>query len=86
MMYEIKAKVEMTGKGWGLAFVDGVAHTEDAALAAKLAAKGYTVTQPDAPKDTEGAPYICPVCGKEYKTDKGLQDHLAKEHPDVKTQ
>lgn len=85
-MYKIKARVPVTGKGWGLAWVEGVAHTEDTALAAKLAAKGYTVTQPAAPKDPEGGPHACPVCGKEYKTGKGLQEHLAKEHPDTTTQ
>lgn len=26
----------------------------------------------------------CPVCGKEYASEKSLADHLAKEHPDHK--
>lgn len=26
--------------------------------------------------------YTCPICGKEYKTEKGLQEHIADKHPD----
>lgn len=25
--------------------------------------------------------FVCEYCGKEYKTEKGLLDHIAKEHP-----
>lgn len=30
--------------------------------------------------DTEK--YICPVCGKEYKTEEGLQRHMQDKHPE----
>ena len=33
------------GLGWGLHFIEGKAETDNAALAAKLQAKGYTVTE-----------------------------------------
>ena len=26
---------------------------------------------------------LCPHCGREYKTEKGLADHIAKEHSDA---
>lgn len=26
--------------------------------------------------------FVCPVCGKEYKTEDGLSNHMKKEHPD----
>lgn len=74
--FTIKAPVTFTGSGWGLAFVEGVAQTDDAYLAHKLRQKGYTVTEAAA------AAYICPVCQKLYKSEKGLKDHMAKEHPD----
>lgn len=25
--------------------------------------------------------FVCPVCGKEYKTEDSLNKHIAKEHP-----
>lgn len=25
--------------------------------------------------------FVCPVCGKEYKTEDGLNKHIEKEHP-----
>lgn len=31
--------------------------------------------------DNEG--FACPVCGKEYKTERGLAEHMTKEHPEV---
>lgn len=74
--FTIKAPVTFTGAGWGLAFVEGVAHTDNEYLARKLKDKGYTVTEESA------AALTCPVCGKAYKSEKGLKDHLAKEHPD----
>lgn len=76
--YTVKAPETFTGSGWGLAFVEGEAHTEDEYLARKLAGKGYAVTEEAA------AEFICPVCQKSYKSEKGLKDHLAKEHPDYK--
>lgn len=77
--YTVKAPVSFTGTGWGLAFVDGVAQTDDDYLADKLQGKGYTVTRsaPQEPPDL-----VCPVCQKSYKTEKGLREHLTKEHPD----
>ena len=53
--YEIKAPVECTGLGWGLAWAQGLAHTDDAELAAKLARKGYVVTDMQAPAGETGA-------------------------------
>lgn len=46
----------------------------------KLIGKTYA-----APAPATGAPavYTCPHCGKEYKTEKGLADHIAKEHSDA---
>jgi len=26
--------------------------------------------------------FPCPVCGKEYKTEKNLAEHIEKKHPD----
>lgn len=26
--------------------------------------------------------YTCPICGKEYKTEEGLQKHIADKHPE----
>lgn len=28
--------------------------------------------------------YLCPVCGKEWASEKKLEEHLAKEHPEEK--
>lgn len=77
--YKITAPVPVTGKGWGLSFVEGKAETDNVALAKKLVSKGYTVEE-----DTNTAAFVCPVCGKEYKTENGLKDHMKKEHPDFK--
>ena len=53
----------------------------------KLIGKTYA-----APAPAAGAPaaavqppavYACPHCGKEYKTEKGLADQVAKEHTDA---
>lgn len=51
--YEIKAPVACTGMGWGLAWVQGLAYTDNAELAAKLGRKGYTVTDTQAPADAQ---------------------------------
>ena len=59
--YEIKAPVECTGLGWGLAWVQGLAHTDDAELAAKLARKGYTVTDKLAPVGEQAAQNPAPA-------------------------
>lgn len=39
-----------TGAGWGLTFADGIARTDNKALADKLARRGYAVTDAKAPK------------------------------------
>ena len=74
--YIIKAPVGFTGKGWGLNFADGVAHTDDDVLAKKLSGKGYTVT------DDDECGFVCPICQKACKTQKALDSHIAKEHPE----
>ena len=30
--------------------------------------------------------FVCPVCGKEYKTESGLNAHMAKEHGETNAQ
>lgn len=30
--------------------------------------------------------YICPHCGKEYKTGDGMERHVRKEHPEATTE
>lgn len=44
--------------------------------------KSYTAPVPMtvAPDSAETTAYICPDCGKEYKTEKGLLEHIAKAH------
>ena len=27
--------------------------------------------------------YVCPVCGKEYKTESGYRDHMKSKHPEI---
>lgn len=34
-------------------------------------------SEPDKQKEM----FACTVCGKEYKTERGLADHMAREHP-----
>lgn len=41
---------------------------------------GRTFAQPSA-LETPAQRYLCDVCGKEYKTERGLAEHLKKEHP-----
>lgn len=74
-MFKIKAPTKYTGKGWGLNFVEGEAETDNAALAKKLESKGYKVEKIEEPK------FICPVCGREYKSESALEKHIEKEHP-----
>ena len=33
--------------------------------------------------DHEAAAFICPKCGKDYKTEDGMQRHMKKEHPEA---
>ena len=48
-MLKIQSNLKINGMHWGLAFVDGIAHTANVALGAKLLLKGYVVTdQPEA--------------------------------------
>lgn len=34
------------------------------------------------PQETPAA-FVCPHCGKEYKSAAGLKSHVEKEHPDA---
>lgn len=38
--------------------------------------QGYKLVAPDTT-----AEFICPVCGKKYKSEAALNKHIAKEHP-----
>lgn len=53
----------------------------------KLIGKTYAAPAPAAGVPAAAvqppAVYACPHCGKEYKTEKGLADHVAKEHTDA---
>ena len=52
----------------------------------KLIGKAFTIPAPVAgvPEEQAQSPMVwtCPYCGKTYKTEKGLTDHIAKEHPE----
>ncbi len=75
-MAKIKAPNEQyTGISAGVPFVCGVGETDKPELLDWFKEHGYAVEE--AP-----AAFICPHCGKEYKTEKGLAEHIAKEHPD----
>ena len=77
--YKITAPVTVTGPGWGLALVNGVAGTDNEALAKKLSSKGYTVEV-----EASSAAFVCPVCGKGYQSESGMKNHMKKEHPDFR--
>ena len=47
----------------------------------KLIGKTYAAPAPAAVQPP--AVVACTHCGKEYKTEKGLADHIAKEHADT---
>lgn len=53
----------------------------------KLKAEGFELlsspseAEPD--KDKQEELLYCPYCNKPYKTKKGLEDHIAKEHPEA---
>lgn len=62
--------------------------------AAKLKEKGFVVISQDAsgelpsppPNAQEGGgnpPFQCPYCTKEYKTQEGLDKHVAEKHPNA---
>lgn len=63
---------EYAGISAGVPFVNGIGETEDPLRLAWFKTHGYEVEEAPA--------FVCPHCGKEYKTEKGLQDHVAKEH------
>ncbi len=74
-MAKIKApNTQYTGISAGVPFVSGVGETDNPYLIEWFRSHGYEVEAPEV--------YACPVCGKEYKTEKGLADHMAKEHQD----
>ncbi|MBQ3045138.1 MAG: C2H2-type zinc finger protein [Clostridia bacterium] len=79
-MFKIKAPTNFTGEGWGLNFVKGEAKTDNATLAKKLQSKGYKVEV--AEESDDSLKFICPVCGREYKSEAALNKHIAKEHPE----
>ena len=33
-------------------------------------------------ESASGEKYTCPVCGKEYKTEEGLEKHIKDKHPE----
>lgn len=68
-MYTIQSNIAVTGTHWGLEFKAGVAHTESAALANKLRAKGYVVTDGEA-KEIPKVPEEHPVRAKGKKAVK----------------
>ena len=49
----------------------------------KLIGKTYAAPAPAAVAPRVTACITCPHCGREYKTEKGLADHIAKEHADA---
>lgn len=91
MKYNVTAPVKSTtGKAWGLMFIAGVAQTDDKRLAKKLAKKGYAVEEvkevatKDGSEGEKPSSFVCAECGKEYKTEDGLNKHIAKAHGGVK--
>lgn len=52
--------------------------------AEKLKAKGFELLPCSSEQDDKQESELlhCPYCEKTYKTQKGLDDHIAKEHPD----
>lgn len=39
--------------------------------------QGYGLVEPD-----DSPKFLCPVCGKEYRSESALNKHVAKEHPE----
>lgn len=78
MVYTITAPNPVTEKAWGLDFIEGVAHTDNKALADKLVGKGYR-----AEGDGVAAGRIsCPHCDKTYASEETLKAHIKEKHPD----
>lgn len=75
-MYTIQSNISITGQHWGLEFKAGVAQTESAALAAKLKAKGYVVTDNPEPVVIEKEPEEYPVKAK-GKGKKAVNDRVS---------
>lgn len=69
---------EYTGISAGVPFVTGVGETDDPRLLEWFRTHGYEVEAPEV--------FTCPHCGKEYKTEKGLAEHIAKEHQNGENQ
>lgn len=79
MVYTIIAPNPITGKAWGLDFTEGVAHTDNKALADKLVRKGYRVEG-----DGVAAGRIsCPHCDKTYASEETLKAHTREKHPET---
>ena len=58
------------------------------ALVSTYLRKGYKEDIPADPAtvDTasdEAGDYVCPVCGKSYKTQAGLDKHMSEKHPEA---
>lgn len=79
MDYTIIAPNAITGKAWGLDFIEGVAHTDNKALAGKLEHRGYKVTEAGAA--TGRIP--CPHCEKDYASQQSLDTHIKEKHPEA---
>jgi len=46
----------------------------------RQAAKAGSATRAQAAAEAGAAAFVCQDCGKEYKTERGLQQHVAREH------
>lgn len=46
----------------------------------QAAPEGHTAENPDDAEDQDNA-FVCPECGKSYKTEAGLAKHMAEKHP-----
>ncbi len=60
-MLKIESNLKINGRHWGLAFVDGIAYTTNASLAAKLLLKGYVVTDEPVAGDIVSGSEISPT-------------------------
>lgn len=80
-MFTIKAPNEEYARNLcGVQFIKGIATTEDKNAAAWFSGRpGFEVTSDESPAEV----FVCSVCQKEYKTEKGLADHMAEKHPET---